>query len=388
MIYSNCRLALQRALQGGDTPGCEAVGFRILFRRRQRPLLIAEPALERVGEVLAWFGRHPALRLAARLQLLADAGWRGAVPLESFPAVPVRTLLNGAGGRIVAMQCGSDGLLQKVSLLLETKVAREFALCKLALGESADEVVVAETMWLERLAACAFLADSVPHLLASGRLGRTGRAFLTMTTCAGAVRKGVTRIDGRHRDFLVKLAQFSCRDVIWPSGVPERRARERLASSPGIPPAAGELLQRTLDRACRLLGDTPLPCVLTHGDFATWNIHLLPDRAYVFDWEYAEAEGNPLADFFHFNLMPGATRAKLPDQRALAALLHDAAAHLEVICGRAVGAGVCRGLLLHYLADTVLFYTEKSGHLGISHPVISTYLALMHRGEEWGKTDV
>lgn len=386
MSYSNCRLALQQALQG--EAGDVAMAFRVLFHRRQCPVLLAEDALARVGDVLAWFGRHPALRWAARLQLALPAPEGRRVPREVFPALPVSALLAGEPGRVIAMQCGTFGPLQKISLLLEKTKTGELVMAKLALGEHADQAVVAEAGWLAKLVASPGLQRGIPKLLGWGHLAGTNRAFLTTTACSAQATKGKTRMDQRHRDFLLGLAKFSRVDGPWAGSECELRTRNRLISAPGIPPAESSLLGQVLDQSSLWIGDGRFPRVLTHGDFAPWNVHLLPDTAYVFDWEYAEECGNPLADFFHFNLMPYATKGKVPGTRILALLLSTAAAHLAEIDGPCKSADkVCRGLLLHYLADTVLFYTEKSGYLGVTHPVISSYLTLMRTRDKWAETD-
>ena len=58
-------------------------------------------------------------------------------------------------------------------------------------------------------------------------------------------------------------------------------------------------------RDCRsLLAGWTGPFVTAHGDFAPWNIRIMGDGIFVFDWECARAGANPLADVFNYFIMP------------------------------------------------------------------------------------
>jgi hypothetical protein len=56
------------------------------------------------------------------------------------------------------------------------------------------------------------------------------------------------------------------------------------------------------------LSGKSIPLVICHGDFAPWNIRICNGTLYVFDWESAVDESNPIADVCHFHFIQAALR--------------------------------------------------------------------------------
>jgi hypothetical protein len=75
----------------------------------------------------------------------------------------------------------------------------------------------------------------------------------------------------------------------------------RLAALSSPHPELTEALQDVLPILC----ETRVPSTIIHGDFAPWNLRQHRGHACAFDWEYAELDGLPLFDEFHYQLQVG-----------------------------------------------------------------------------------
>ena len=113
-------------------------------------------------------------------------------------------------------------------------------------------------------------------------------------------------------------------------------------------------------------------------------MRLAEQHLYVFDWEYAEESGNPIQDFLHFHLIQRALQRWPTSANNMPVLLQEVAAFARDVFGEKSGvAQACGPLTLHYLLDTLTFYTTASGYLAPRHPVVHTYLELLRRRAEW-----
>lgn len=67
-------------------------------------------------------------------------------------------------------------------------------------------------------------------------------------------------------------------------------------------PHLDQMAPGLLDRSLECLDlDLSVPTILTHVDFAPWNMRKNPKRGYVVvDWEWADFDGLPAYDLFHF----------------------------------------------------------------------------------------
>jgi hypothetical protein len=90
---------------------------------------------------------------------------------------------------------------------------------------------------------------------------------------------------------------------------------------------------------------------IAHGDFAPWNIKVLPNRSWaVLDWERGELAGIPAWDWFHFVLQPAILVAR-QDTATLARCLEEllASPEFQQYAHHAGVTGLERELALAYL---------------------------------------
>jgi hypothetical protein len=126
------------------------------------------------------------------------------------------------------------------------------------------------------------------------------------------------------------------------------------------------------------------PFVITHGDFAFWNIRHSGDRLCVFDWEYAFAGAPPLFDLMHFHLISPANSGRLLGARDMRRALAPAKAFaLLAYPDFDWSEKVVGSLGLAYLLHTVLFYGVSRGELLESHPVVRSYCRLIEERATW-----
>lgn len=371
--------ALRSAQASGPT-----LSWKVLYARRAQPLLLSTAARRRGGAAVSFFVRSRRWRWWAHLLLALDrwmpeAGLLPEVRIDHFPAAA----LFGDGAHATAIYVGSPGPLQKLTLFCPRQDDGPARVAKVSLHASADGAVAREAHWLRTLGASPATAEFMPHLLGDGTLPG-GRRYIVMT----ALPEGATsvRFGPQHRAFLAALAEKG-RSEHWSAGTALARLRERIR--------AVRLLLG--DAHCRLLDDglleveaslewRALPGCLLHGDFAPWNVRLTAERVFVFDWEYAQASGNPLQDYLHFHLMPRVLqpRATRVGPAFMRSLVARAAAHAVDTFGAGSRVGEAAGpLAVHYLLDTVSFYVEASGYMDARHPVMRAYLHLLERRAAW-----
>lgn len=373
------------ALAGGNEVA--PARWRALFGGRSRPLLVAGDDAAAAHRALRFFYSSAPLRALGTVQLLLQRmiGMPQLPVLQHAGLVHPRLLgLSGPSLSGVAMQCGSSGPLQKLTLFSASEPGGAPLLVKMALRPSADVAIEREVHWLQRLARMPHLADCTPTLRAYGRLP-SGRAFLT----TDVLERGdaVHALDGPTLRMLSALGISDAVEQPWCDSPNAGRLRRRWAACQGILPHDAErTIARALDELQARLGPVVLPPILQHGDFAPWNIRQAGSRICVFDWEYAQCSCNPLADFMHFHLIPRALGAWPPSVRYIQQVLLPKSQEFAALAWPRVDASPTNAaaLLLEYLMDTVLFYTESSCRFEPSHPVVKAYMGLIERRGQWG----
>lgn len=372
------------ALLGG--PQGVPVRWTALFGARARPLLVPCDDAAAARRAVGFFCGSTRLRGVGLLQL----GLHQAIGLPRLPVLQHASLvrpgllgLPEADLSAVAMQCGSPGPLQKLTLFCPAVGAGPPLLVKLALRPSADVAIDREVQSLKQLAQMPRMAGFIPRLHAHGRLP-SGRAYLTTDALDHA--RAVHHLGGPVRQVLAALAQPGAAALAWAASANAQRLRQRWDACWDVLPAhAAGVIGAALAELGQRLGGAQLPQLLQHGDFAPWNIRQAGRRICVFDWEYAQPSCNPLADFLHFHLIARALGAHPPDARHLQrVLLHKAVAFAgEAWPQLACTPDLAACLLQDYLLDTVLFYTQSSGRFEPDHPVVRAYMALLEHRNQW-----
>ncbi|GBG14984.1 cyanate hydratase [Novimethylophilus kurashikiensis] len=359
------------------------VAWKVLYARRSQPLLVPTDPL-RARQAVGFFIRNPLLRFWGKTLLALDqwmpgSGLLSTVKLSQFPS---GVLFGTRNLEATALYCGYPGPLQKLTMYYPGDKDEPPRVVKIALQASADPAIEQEAHWLSTLGHVPETADYLPRLLGHGKLP-CGRRYLAMLALPQGRR--VQRFTEMHHQFLSVLARQHVTIKPWRESDPFLRLQRRmLAVLPLVEPQYCELIQNVFMEIEQGIGGLPLPTCMVHSDFTPWNLGIADGRLFVFDWEYAEANGNPLHDFLHFHLMPRALQ-RWPMRSALMPLLvADAASHGKELFGADSGvAEACGPLVLHYLLDTVTFYTEASRHLDPRHPVVRDYVRLLECREEW-----
>lgn len=374
---------LMQALRSEESTNPE-LEWKVLYPFRTRPLLVPAGAPEQARRAIALFVDSRLWRGLGYVLLWADKVLAGRVlPTIRLNEFPVGHLFGEGGGEDspYAVQFGSPGPLSKLAVLSPGEGGAPGKMAKIALDLSADQSVHREAYWL-RLLGTTSVAPFLPKLLSHGMLP-CGRAFITTSVLSsGTSSPGFSAL---HRDFLARLARLGHRSVRWSA----RSAAERLRDRSGaIAPLLNPLYRAKCDAIFaeieQRMGHRTVPACLVHGDFATWNIRIAEGRLYVFDWEYAEANGSPLQDFLHFHLIARAAQGRRLGAAYMRALLADAARYGRVLFGPASGVAEAAGpLALHYLLDTLTFYVEASRHLDTGHAVVKAYLRLLDERNSW-----
>jgi len=154
-------------------------------------------------------------------------------------------------------------------------------------------------------------------------------------------------------------------------------------------------LERALLDCRRRLIDYSGPFVLSQGDFAWWNIRLyeprdvrLPQRrVFVFDWEYARAGANPLADLLHYHLIQRAAAGRRISAVFCASVLTRAQEFArETYPEWKWRASEISALALAYVLEVLLHYCRTCGKIDYEENVMQGYWSLMKRRSTWMAT--
>lgn len=380
MSLAQLRYQLEN-LQDADAKG-HRMAWKVLYANRSQPLLVSTD-MPTARHAIKFFIRNPLLRLwgTAALRLdhwMPQLGLLPTLRLNKFPA----SLSDESGESCPALYFGCPGPLQKLTLYCPDASDGRHKVTKVALNESANHAIAREAYWLGTLGQMPDMAPFLPHLRSEGALA-CGRRYLSMQ----ALPLGVSsrRFDRRHRHFLCLLAERQQELTPWQQSGAHSRLRERMQEAlPLMDTQYQELMLAVLEEVEQNIGQTWLPTCLLHSDFAPWNVRLAEQHLYVFDWEYAEESGNPIQDFLHFHLIQRALQRWPMSANNMPVLLQEVAAFARDVFGEKSGvAQACGPLTLHYLLDTLTFYTTASGYLAPRHPVVHTYLELLRRRAEW-----
>ena len=276
-------------------------------------------------------------------------------------------------GDILAIQFGSSGPLQKVTVLANASDGSRLV-AKLSLRESADDRIAIEAGWIGCLADRPSMTAHVPVLVRIGRT-RSGRRYFVMRAVPGIPARET--FDRNHLELLRRIAGVDCRADAWQESALVQDIEVRLAMLSQSGATGLQVLNSGWSAACRILTGKRMPLCLNHGDFASWNLLRTTQGLVALDWEYARPHWNPMGDFFHFHLIGAALDGSLRKgrvQRDL--LLSKAADHAADIFAldRAFASSIAAPLLLVYMIDTVTFYAVVSGGVERQHPVVDSYL--------------
>jgi hypothetical protein len=361
--------------------------WHVLFSGRQRPLLMPAAGYPFQKECLRYFVGNRFKTLYAEALLKANTLFPGAGLLPEFRLqhskngvprceLPIRQPAHAA------IQIGSPGPYQKASMLLMSEHAQGLALAKMALVSTADQRIAAEANWLRELKTIRKLAGRVPRLLAEGA-APNGRRYL-VTTLAPSTDM-TNEFTSAHLKFLTTLGRARLDTVSFAASPCLEYLEQLLAElEPYLTHDALEALRAALGDCRDLLSGWTGPFVMGQGDFAPWNIRVHQQRIFVFDWEYARAGSNPLADVINFFVIQRALSNREVSKRFLVTTMRRVQNIAQQLYpewkwqARTVSA-----LTLAYLLEVLLCYSRASKRLERDHPVIGSYWRLMEERPAW-----
>jgi len=190
---------------------------------------------------------------------------------------------------------------RKVTIQLLDAEGRVMGIAKVADTDPAAAALEREAALLDRLRRNPALADSIPRIAARGNWH--GHAIQVQTPLEHTAASFRPVWTARHQEFMDHLAAI---DTVvmpldrWP-GLPGLLGWVRCEV--GNQPGPGERERQAVERAVSRLAAVRLPFHRVHGDFTPWNVFAHNDRIMVFDWEDSEAQGLPLSDLFHFQII-------------------------------------------------------------------------------------
>ena len=201
-----------------------------------------------------------------------------------------------------AVSIPTPGRNSKATIQIMSRDGEILGFLKVPLTNEAARRTRHEASALRRLAGFPALRSCVPEVLFAGVWN--GTYVLLQTPLAG--RPAGCRFSFRHGSFLRKLhaAGLSVRNGEDLVAVTASRWRKLAGDAEGDWVKAGE---RALDKAADRLVSTLIPCGISHGDFAPWNLRVQGERLRAFDWESAKWNAPTHWDWFHFQIQVQAT---------------------------------------------------------------------------------
>jgi hypothetical protein len=363
--------------------------WQALFSNRARPLLLPLHHRHARKNGMRFFLPQVWRKCYANVRLRAHdyLGKRARLPLLTLNSATTATLADELAlidSPQLAFLIGTPGPYQKASMLVMSPQGEPKSLVKIALGEHANTMVKSEAAWLRTLSTHAATSEFVPQLLRAGRT-HNGYRYVAQSIVGGKISNSV--FTPLHADFLRRLGTVDARVNTFPRSPARQLLRDQYTKlEPMLTESRRALIGDALNECVHLLNDWRGPFVISHGDFAFWNIHTQGDHLYAFDWEYASAETSPLFDLFHFHLIAPASSNRtltirdmkhaLSPARAFAVLTYPEFDWSEPIVA-------AHGLA--YLLHTLTFYGLSRGELIESHPVIRSYCRLIEDRAQWMK---
>lgn len=359
----------------------------VLFEARKRPLWLPSGDSRFQERCVRYFVAEPWKALYARAMLRAHALVPGAGVLPeqklsqamrgvlSFHA-PVDEPWHGA------IQFGTAGPYQKATVLLATPRGDGLALAKVAMAQSADPMIDVEAAWLRELAEMRGLDSQVPRLVTDGTT-LAGRRYL-VTTLAPGTRQSRVLTPG-HMRFLAALghAQLEVHKFGTSPRCDElQRGLTALAFCSEAPVRAA--LGKALEDCAAVLRSWTGPFVIVQGDFSPWNIRVHRGAIFVFDWEYAHASGNPLADLLNHLIMPRVVSGRGLGVHAFAAAVREAGERARHLYPEWTWRDPeVAALALAYLVEVILKYSLANRRVDRTDAVVGNYWQLMERRSAW-----
>jgi hypothetical protein len=222
----------------------------------------------------------------------------------------------GSDDLMCAVSMGTPGPDRKPVIQFVNGRGRVLAYAKVGRDDRTRALVQREARALSEWDSGRARSFAVPALLFSGEVGE---CYLCVQSApSGLERSTGPEIGDEHRRFLSDLA---ARGTRWMSLDESPFWLELLGRTErSTSPFYRSLLRRAATVLRRRAGQEPIPFHFSHGDFAPWNLKMVGQRLYVFDWEYAREQCPVGTDLFHFLIRSAVLLQGWSDARLLQTL--------------------------------------------------------------------
>lgn len=365
------------------------LALKVLYSKRNQPLLVPL-STQQAHHAVNFFINNPMLKLWGHVLIKLDhyLPFLHLLPIVEFEHFP----LNALFGEIdsdrsielhgISIFCGFPGPLQKLTIYCPNGLGGIGKVAKVAVHTTANEAIKKESDWLKRLSHTSTTARFLPRLLQHSTLNYKRHCLTMMSLPIGMSPK---TFGAAHHEFLRVLAQQKPVFTEWKDSEAHMRLKRRIDSlSSIVDHHVWSFWQDVIAEIERMTARCVLPNLMIHGDFAPWNLRMINDDLFVFDWEYAETNGNPLQDFLHFHLIQQVLSHGALNNKTMSSLLQQTITYVDNQYGLDAGVGkACGPLTIHYLLDTISFYAETSGYLDSKHPVLHNYIKMLEQRAQW-----
>lgn len=316
--------------------------------RRPRLLVPCEPAAWPAALQLAGHSSRARL-MPPWLRLLRLARRRPDFTSAATRFEPLLAGFSSRGPFRFAVYLGTASIYAKDTVQCQDASGRVLGYVKIPRGPSSAAAISAEVDALETLASALPQETFFPRLLA-----RHDGLHLQGPPPAGIRQALGTAAEADS--ILAVLARHFGSSLAWP----ESPVRARITAAIARLAADSHPFQATLAAAARhldtVIGETPLPHVLNHGDFVPWNLR----GRFAFDWEWAH-QGLAGHDALHFRWFPALCGRRAPDfNQLLAAWVLENSRQDAGKSGKSAEPALASALPLSYLASRLAFYTTSS----------------------------
>jgi hypothetical protein len=203
-------------------------------------------------------------------------------------------------------------------------------------------LVKREAEVLAAIASRPLAGRSVPRVIHAGPCD--AGFLLIQSTLPGTPVSG--RLTTAHLRFLESLESAELKPL---AGIGQVQSLiDRLNALSGV-----QDLLAAMKQCLAVMGATPIPSTIIHGDFAPWNLRRHHDDITAFDWEYGLVDGLPLLDEIHHVVQVGYLLKKWSVARAEEELLRHAHGH------RRYAPKHARSLQIIYLIDILARLLEE-----------------------------
>jgi hypothetical protein len=253
---------------------------------------------------------------------------------------------------------GTPGSHRKPVIQVLTKEGQILGYVKVGWNEATNKLVQNEASVSRYLSGVSLKSFSVPHVLYAGWWNE--QFLCIQSSPPGKLEEAPQNFAPEYFSVLNELKDLHVRWQPLKESVFWTRLVHRSESIRNI--CYQRVLQQGLCRAEESMSNRVLPFHFCHGDFAPWNARLLKRQPFLFDWEYADWEGLPGWDLFHFTVQTLWLLEKKPPQHIHKTVVNscseNGANRLFIDFFFNLNEDVLKSIFFLYVLDRLSFYAS------------------------------